>query len=710
MPYRIGIDVGGTFTHAVAVDAATLVVTYQAKVPTTHRAAEGVALGVTQALQALLDAGVQPDEVHFIAHSTTQATNALLEGDVSPVGVLGMAQGADAFKARKDTVIERLEIAPGRYLETSHTFIDSNAVNENSVRAAILSLQEQGAQVIVAAEAFGVDDPMHEKLVLEICAQLHLPATASHEVSGLYGLRIRTRTAVVNASILPRMMQTAEMTAQAVAQAGITAPLMIMRSDGGVMSIEEVRRRPILTILSGPAAGVAAALMYARISDGIFIEVGGTSSDITCIRNGQASVQSATIGGHKLFLRTLDVRTIGLAGGSMLRLQDGKVIAVGPRSAHLAGLSYSCFTPRLEAIDNYSLRQIQPRANDPADYTVIVSSSGEQSALTMTCVANAAGMIPTGDYASGDGALAGNLLAAALHTTQQQACETVLSTGCAQAVQVVEQLLEDYHVQREHITLIGGGGGAGAVVPFTGQMMRLPWRVAENAPVIAAIGVALALVRDSVERTIPNPTKEDLLRLRREAIAAVVRVGANPETVEVQVEVDPQQQIVRATATGATELRTRDLALGNVDATVRRQAAAAALDVPLEEVQELAGSAYYTAFGCRKEIKKLFGLLKTRRTPLRLVDREGIIRLQMLHGSAAVTIASQAIARLTDMIRAQAHYDDGGERLPAVFLVAGPRIFNLSGLLSSEQILSLAEAELQQLPEDEDVLLLVGIS
>lgn len=124
MPYRIGIDVGGTFTHAVAVDAATLVVTYQAKVPTTHRAAEGVALGVTQALQALLDAGVQPDEVHFIAHSTTQATNALLEGDVSPVGVLGMAQGADAFKARKDTVIERLEIAPGRYLETSHTFID----------------------------------------------------------------------------------------------------------------------------------------------------------------------------------------------------------------------------------------------------------------------------------------------------------------------------------------------------------------------------------------------------------------------------------------------------------------------------------------------------------------------------------------------------------------------------------------------------------
>ncbi|HOS44630.1 MAG TPA: glutamate mutase L, partial [Armatimonadota bacterium] len=114
MPYRIGIDVGGTFTHAVAVEAETLRVTAQAKVPTTHRAAEGVALGVTQALRGLLEAGVRPEEIIFIAHSTTQATNALLEGDVAPVGIIGMARGADALKARADTEIGRLEVAPGR--------------------------------------------------------------------------------------------------------------------------------------------------------------------------------------------------------------------------------------------------------------------------------------------------------------------------------------------------------------------------------------------------------------------------------------------------------------------------------------------------------------------------------------------------------------------------------------------------------------------
>jgi N-methylhydantoinase A/oxoprolinase/acetone carboxylase beta subunit len=707
MPYRIGIDVGGTFTHAVAVDAATLQVTHQAKVPTTHRAAEGVALGVTQALRAVLDAGVAATDVTFIAHSTTQATNALLEGDVSPVGIVGMARGADALKARTDTAIGRLEVALGRFLDTFHAFLDSAAVTAESVRAAVEALRAQGAQVIVAAEAFGVDDPTNERLLLDVCAEMGVPATASHEVSGLYGLRTRTRTAVINASILPKMVQTAQMTARAVTEAGIAAPLMIMRSDGGVMSIEEMRRRPILTILSGPAAGVAAALMYARISDGIFIEVGGTSSDITCIRNGQAAVQSATLGGHKLFLRTLDVRTIGLAGGSMVRVKDGKVVAVGPRSAHLAGLDYLSFTTLAGTARTETL---QPLPNDPADYVVLVSESG-RAALTLTDVANNWGSVPEGDYAYSRNPLVGHvstMLTDLLHTDAHTAVKAVMDAGCQQAVDIVTTLLQDYQVPREHVTLIGGGGGAGAVVPYTGTMMHLPWRIAENAPVISAIGVALALVRDTVERTIPNPTKDDLLRLRQLAVEAVVRMGAAPDTVEVQVEVDPQHQIVRATASGATELRTRDLAAGAADAATQTAAAARSLDVDPAVIRELARTPHYAALACTRETKKLFGLIKSSRTPARLVDAQGVIRLQLTHAEAAVAAAAGVPESLRAMIAAQAHYGDGGERLPSVFLVAGPRIVNLSGLLTTDHILSLAGAELQHVPADEPVLLLVG--
>jgi N-methylhydantoinase A len=388
MKVRIGIDVGGTFTDVVVIDSESRELIGQLKLPTSHEAREGVALGIVTALErAMQQFHLHPDDVAFIAHSTTQATNALLEGDVASVGVLGLGSGVEAWLAKRATRIPPIELAPHKFLKADHAFV--KAVNDTNLDAALHTLQAQGAQVIVASEAFGVDQRTHEEQTVAKARALGLHATSSHEVSSLYGLRVRTRTAVINAAILPKMIATAEMTEACVKSSGITAPLMIMRSDGGVMSVDEVHRRPILTMLSGPAAGIAGALMHERVSDGIFIEVGGTSADISVIRDGSPVTRPAKLNGHRMYLNTLDVRTLGVGGGSMIRASksEGKIIDVGPRSAHIAGLGYTCFAD-VNELREAEIEFIKPTESDADDHVILRSKKGKGYALTTTCAAN----------------------------------------------------------------------------------------------------------------------------------------------------------------------------------------------------------------------------------------------------------------------------------------------------------------------------------
>ncbi|MGE5313893.1 MAG: hydantoinase/oxoprolinase family protein [Acidobacteriota bacterium] len=707
---KIGIDVGGTFTHAVAVDIAHFGIVGKAVVPTSHSAKEGVARGVVESMQKLLEtAHIHPDEVILIAHSTTQATNALLEGDVAPVGIIGMGTGLEGRRAKNETNTNRIELAPGKFAKTCHRFLDTGRrFDDETIRRTITELMNDGAQVIVASEAFGVDHPESEQRVVKAASAMGILATSASEISQLYGLRIRTRTAVINASMMPKMLETANMTEDSVRKSGINAPLMVMRSDGGIMDINEMRRRPILTMLSGPAAGVAAALMYIKISDGIFLEVGGTSTDISIIKNGKPIIRTAEIGGNKLFVRTLDVRTIGVAGGSMLRLHKGKVVDVGPRSAHIAGLKYATFfaPDEVPPVESLSLASMTPREGDPDDYVGIAVNGGAPSiAVTPTGAVNVLGIAQ--GYSKAKSEFVHRIfgwLASHIGTTPEKLATEIQEVCAAKNKEVIDAIIDEYKLDKSLLTLVGGGGGAEAIVPYTAKVMGMKHTIAENAEVISAIGIALGIIRDTIERTIINPTEQDLLLIRKEAMERIQRMGAIPETIEVTIDVDRQTKRVTAVATGSSELRTRDIMSKPKTDDELKAISAASIGSNHVELKGRAG--VLRVFQGRREETRLFGLSKKTTHPLRVIDEDGIVRLQLAHGEVRATTVGLVTGTLRALLDEFTSYGDAGGLLPDVFIIASGRVIDLTGLVMKDQILSMAQAETEKISNDEPCIII----
>ena len=698
--YRIGIDVGGTFTKAVLIDNVTRAVVGRHSVLTTHDDASGVASGVVEVFREVLaSSGVAPENVVFLAHSTTQATNALLEGDVASVGILGMASAGAAHLAEKQVRVAPIELAPGRKLATANRFLVTDEMSKAQVREAIAELVAEGAQVLVASSAFGVDNTGSEQLVRDLGGEAGLLTTCGHEITRLYGLTTRTRTAVINASILPRMIATATMTEASVRAAGIAAPLMIMRGDGGVMDINEMRRRPVMTMLSGPAASVAGALMHLRISDGIYFEVGGTSTNIGVIRNGRPTVTYARIGGHETYVSSLDVRVMGVAGGSLVRASRGALVDVGPRSAHIAGLPYAAFADESAIVDP-RIELFEPKPGDGDDYVAVRVADGTHYALTVTCAANVLGYTKRGMHAHGNPLAARRAFAALadlIGLGVEETARAVLDCASDKLVPVVQGLIEEYELDPDQCLLIGEGGGAAALIPYVSERMSLRCEISKDAEVISSIGAALALVRDVVERIIPHPQPEDLQAIRREALQAAVRVGADARSVEVTVEVDQQTHRVRAIAVGAAEMHAKDVG-GAITEREARAIAARSMGVPsaaLHLAAETSGIRVYQIPG-------------ERFAGLRAVDREGAIRVQRSRALVCSSSSRTANEAFEQVWSETSRNNHGRVVVPGLFLLYEHHVADLSGVESLAQAMALAASELEGLDGDTSIVL-VGV-
>ena len=346
----VGVDTGGTFTDITLLDPATGRV-WSAKTPSTpDDPSRGFGNGIAEVLQA---AGLSGADVARVLHGTTIATNLILEGKGAPAALITTAGFKYVLEIGRQDVPRRASlfawVKPKRPVAPEHIFEvggrigpdgqELQPLDEAAVRAAARAIRQQGIGSIAVVLLHSYANPAHERRVAAILAEAMPDAlvSISSEVLPVFREYERSMTTILNASVMPVVAAYVERLDARIAEQGIAAPLLLMKSSGGVTSTRTVRRAPVETALSGPAAGAVGAA-YVGAGCGhknlIGIDIGGTSADISLIHGGEPGLTTTgRIGNWPIGLPMIDIVTIGAGGGSIARVSDTGALIVGPQSA-----------------------------------------------------------------------------------------------------------------------------------------------------------------------------------------------------------------------------------------------------------------------------------------------------------------------------------------------------------------------------------------
>ncbi len=352
MAYRIGVDVGGTFTDLVAVDVAGRV-TF-AKAPSTPRdPAIGVIDGLGRLAAALgLDRRTLLADTERIVHGTTVATNALIERKGARLGLLTTDGHRDVVEMREGLKDDRynLRMPPpeplvprARRLGVKERLRADGRVevplDRRSLEGAVEALRRANVEAVAVCYFHAWRDARHEKLTRAALTRA-LPGvyvSLSSDVLPQIKEYERVCTTVINAYVGPILSEYLARLARRLTDEGYRGPVLVMQSHGGVAPIAEAGRLAAGAVLSGPAGGVAASGYCARLlgtGDLIPFDMGGTSTDISLVVKGEAQLAiDRTVAGHRVALPSLDIVSIGAGGGSIAWVDAGGILQVGPRSA-----------------------------------------------------------------------------------------------------------------------------------------------------------------------------------------------------------------------------------------------------------------------------------------------------------------------------------------------------------------------------------------
>jgi N-methylhydantoinase A len=349
-PAAVAIDIGGTFTDVTLLDRASGAV-WNAKTPSTpDDPSRAFMTGIAQALEL---AKLSPQALGHVFHGTTVATNLILESKgakaallttlgfkhVLEIGRHDIPRKANMYswiKPRRPVPPERIHEIAGRLDPDGREIA---ALDESAVRTAARAIKAEGVNAVAVCFLHSYANQVHERRAREILGE-ELPGalvSISSDVLPVFREYERSMATILNVYVMPAVSSYVARLEQRLKEQRVPGPLLLMKSNGGVTSADTVRREPVQTALSGPAAGAMGAAFigaHAGFKNLITIDIGGTSADICLIKDGEPGVTvEGRVGEWPLTIPMIDINTIGAGGGSIARVSDAGALTVGPQSA-----------------------------------------------------------------------------------------------------------------------------------------------------------------------------------------------------------------------------------------------------------------------------------------------------------------------------------------------------------------------------------------
>lgn len=351
-PYRVGVDVGGTFTDLVMVDSRGVVRALKSpSVPSNPT--EGVLAAVALAAKTLeLSVADFLAQTELFVHGSTVATNTLLEKKGGKIGLLttdGFRDSLEIRRSMRENVWDHRqpfpEVLVPRYLRlpvTERMEHDGSVrvpLDLESIAAAAKILSDEGVDAVAISFLHAHANPAHEEAARDHLRKL-LPGvwvTISSQIAPIIGEYERTSTTVVNAYVAPRVVPYLESLGKRLEELGLPRKLLMIQSNGGAISIDEIGHAPVNLVLSGPAAGVGSLKFFSDDTGSdklISIEIGGTSCDVTLMQNSTVSMtDQIVVDGYHINIPAVDIHTVGAGGGTIASVDSAGLLTAGPEGA-----------------------------------------------------------------------------------------------------------------------------------------------------------------------------------------------------------------------------------------------------------------------------------------------------------------------------------------------------------------------------------------